>query len=388
MTAFKSFSNAMRFDALCRAVEQCTLCSRMIGRKKVFSAANGDISARVVFIAEAPGRLGADATGIPLFGDKTGDNFEALLELTGWRRHDVFITNAVICNPRDESGNNTTPTSREISNCFPYLAMVLELIQPQVVVTLGTTALESLNNIRRHDYVLRRDVGKALPWDGRVLVPLYHPGPRALIRRSLIEHESDFRSLRELVDSGGACLSRGLEGNRDEYFHDFQRLVFTIVHSLGPITYFKLTKLLYLVDLSALDRLGRSLTGEMYLREEEGPWPPALPRMIEPLKGREISVSYRGRVPVVGPGPSPRLDIDFGNEDLELIAAVLQRYGRLDNAGIKIAVYRTPPMQYILAQEKRGRNMRNLPVIYKDRVAPATDSAAAIPDEPEVYHRA
>jgi uracil-DNA glycosylase family 4 len=353
----------------------------MIGRKKVLSAANGDISARVAFIAEAPGRLGADATGIPLFGDKTGQNFETLLKQTGWRRQDVFITNAVICNPRDERGNNTAPTSREISNCSPYLAMILELIQPEVVVTLGATALEALNNIRRHDYVLRRHVGKALPWDGRVLVPLYHPGPRALIHRSLAEHVSDFRSLTGFVHSGGACLGGELEGSRDEYSHDFQRLVFAIVHSLGPVTYFKLTKLLYLVDLNALDRLGRSLTGEIYLRQEEGPWPPALPKMIEPLKGREISVSYRGRVAVVEPGPSPRLDIDFGNEELEVIAAVLQRYGKLDNAGIKIAVYRTPPMRYILTQEKRGRNMRNVPVIYKDTVAPVTDPAAPMPDE-------
>ena len=45
-------------------------------RRKVFSEANGNIDSKALFIAEAPGRLGADKTGIPLYGDRTGDNFE------------------------------------------------------------------------------------------------------------------------------------------------------------------------------------------------------------------------------------------------------------------------------------------------------------------------
>jgi DNA polymerase len=74
----------------------------MCNRRKVLSANNGNLNSKVVFIAEAPGRLGAECTGIPLYGDKTGENFEMLLGNIGWKREDVFITNSILCNPQDE----------------------------------------------------------------------------------------------------------------------------------------------------------------------------------------------------------------------------------------------------------------------------------------------
>lgn len=57
------------------SVDQCNLSPRLCSRKKVFSLLNGKLHSKVVFIAEAPGRLGAECTGIPLYGDKTGDTF-------------------------------------------------------------------------------------------------------------------------------------------------------------------------------------------------------------------------------------------------------------------------------------------------------------------------
>jgi hypothetical protein len=159
-------------------------------------------------------------------------------------------------------------------------------------------------------------------------------------------------------------------GNQSGSFHRFQKLAYTIIESVGSMTYFKLTKLLYLVDLEALGRLGKTVTGEVYLREKEGPWPPKLQEMIEPLEGREIEFFYKGRMPMVEPGPSPRIEIDFKEAELEIIEDVLHRYGQLDNTGIKIAVYRTRPMRYVREQEKLGRSMSNVPVIYKDKAVP------------------
>ena len=67
------------FEALTRRVQTCRACPRMEGRTRVLSRANGLVGARVMFVAEAPGRLGADRTGVPLSGDRTGRNFDALL---------------------------------------------------------------------------------------------------------------------------------------------------------------------------------------------------------------------------------------------------------------------------------------------------------------------
>jgi uracil-DNA glycosylase family 4 len=295
--SFQSFSRETRFEELCHTVKHCSLCQRLEEREPVLSKANGDIFTKVLFIAEAPGRLGADMTGVPLFGDQTGDNFEQLLSEIGWRRDDLFVTNAILCNPRDKKGNNSTPTSEEIANCMPYLEMTMELVEPEVVVTLGAVALEALKSIRIHSYVLKEHVGRLLPWNSRTLVPMYHPAPRARVHRSLQEQRADFLRLAELVDPRKGIMKRQRKQlhRRDEPFHDFQRLAYTIVESLGSISYFKLTKLLYLVDLNALERLGETLTGEIYIRQKEGPWPPKLREMIEPLEGREIRFFFRGR---------------------------------------------------------------------------------------------
>ena len=98
-----------KFEMLVENVNRCNLCVRMCGRTKVLSEKNGNIDSKVVFIGEAPGRLGADRTGIPFYGDQAGQNFERLLQFTGLTRKQVFITNAVLCNPRDEKGNNSPP---------------------------------------------------------------------------------------------------------------------------------------------------------------------------------------------------------------------------------------------------------------------------------------
>ena len=90
-----------------------------------------------MIVGEAPGRLGADASQLPFHGDKSGHNFEALLEFSGLNRSDVFITNAVLCNPKSGDGNNATPTKCEIVNCASNLQKQISLLNPMIVVTLG-----------------------------------------------------------------------------------------------------------------------------------------------------------------------------------------------------------------------------------------------------------
>jgi len=133
--SYQAFSKTARFNDLVESVQHCDLCPRLCGRRKVLSTANGSIESKVPFVAEAPGRLGAGRTGIPLYGDRTGDNFETLLGNIGWRREEVFITNAVLCNPTQKNGNNATPTDEEIANCSAYLEMVIALVSPDVIVT-------------------------------------------------------------------------------------------------------------------------------------------------------------------------------------------------------------------------------------------------------------
>jgi len=187
------------FRQLVELVQRCRMCPRMEGRTRVLGQANGNTQAQVLFIAEAPGRLGADHWGIPLFADRTGRNFEALLRAAHLERSSVFITNSVLCNPRDEHGRNATPTARELHNCSAHLRATIEIIQPHYVVALGRVALQALKTVAIHEAELMRDVGHPLRWNGRWLIPLYHPSPRACIHRPLQLQLEDYRRLGDFV---------------------------------------------------------------------------------------------------------------------------------------------------------------------------------------------
>jgi uracil-DNA glycosylase family 4 len=189
----------MKFNMLVENTNRCNLCSRMSGRIKVLSEKNGDINSRVLFIGEAPGRLGADRTGVPFRGDKAGENFEKLLVYAGLSRQNVFITNAVICNPRDEKGNNSPPNKDEIQNCSMYLSTLIDLLQPELIVTLGQCALRSLDLIETHQIELRRDVRKTIRWRKFSIMPMYHTSPRAIVYRTISEQKTDFKYLGEIL---------------------------------------------------------------------------------------------------------------------------------------------------------------------------------------------
>ncbi len=109
--------SADQFLQLVGAAQACRLCPTMDGRRRVLSEANGSPGARVMFIAEAPGRLGGEITGVPLSRDASGKRFTRLLELAGLTRAEVFITNAVLCNPRSPAGTNRPPSRGELLNC-------------------------------------------------------------------------------------------------------------------------------------------------------------------------------------------------------------------------------------------------------------------------------
>jgi len=191
----RDVATGLAFDRLVAEVNECHVCPRMDGRRRLLSRANGALRPRVVFIAEAPGRLGGDRTAVPLAGDQSGRNFDRLLAAAGLHRDDIFITNAVLCNPRDAAGRNAPPTPAELGNCSRHLAATIHLVQPPVIVTLGAVALRALQRLHPHDLLLARDVGRAVRWHECWLMPLYHPGPRAQIHRDFTRQADDFRQL-------------------------------------------------------------------------------------------------------------------------------------------------------------------------------------------------
>ncbi len=189
------------FLKLSEKARRCRRCEAMCDKTAVLSELNGNLAPRVFFLAEAPGRQGGDRTRRPFWGDKSGANFQVLLDSIGLPREEIFITNTVLCSPRAASGANRKPSKKEIANCADYLVKTINLIDPKIIVTLGSVALEALKTIEYHQIILRTDAGKIFRWQTRRLVPLYHPSPQvAASHRRMHEQLEDFKAVAEAIE--------------------------------------------------------------------------------------------------------------------------------------------------------------------------------------------
>jgi len=193
-------SKILQFKKLCEDAQSCRICPNLADKTAVLSDLNGSLNPKVMFIGEAPGRVGADRTRRPFFGDKSGNNFQTLLDSIGLSRDDIFITSAVMCSPRSATDANRKPTRTEIKNCSAYLIRVLDLIQPKIIATLGGVALEALTAIAYHEFRLKTHAGEILNWNGRTLLPLYHPSPQVIAtQRGLALQLKHFQTVGKLI---------------------------------------------------------------------------------------------------------------------------------------------------------------------------------------------
>jgi len=188
------------FNIIFTDAQACRICPGLADKTAVLSELNGALDPLVFFIGEAPGRAGADRTRRPFYGDKSGDNFQRLLDSISLRREEIFITSAVMCSPRSHTDANRRPTRSEIKNCASYLKRTLALIDPPIVATLGAVALEALQIIEPHGLSLALSAGTVNEWNGRKLVPLYHPSPQVTAsQRGLETQLRHFQALRQLI---------------------------------------------------------------------------------------------------------------------------------------------------------------------------------------------
>lgn len=144
------------------------------GEKKILVHGEGEIGARVMLVGEAPGEQ-ETLQGRPFVG-KAGKNLNEFLELAGMERGELYVTNAVKFRPTKRSAAGRTvnrpPTREEVSLFLPWLRREIELVAPEVIVTLGNVPLRALTGPK----AVIGDVHGALQEaDGLRLYPMYHP---------------------------------------------------------------------------------------------------------------------------------------------------------------------------------------------------------------------
>src|SRR5919108_464720 len=177
-------------EEVARVASTCTLCRLSSGRTQVVFG-DGNPDADVMFVGEGPG-FHEDRQGIPFVG-AAGQLLNQLLSEIGLDRRDVYITNVVLCRPP----GNRDPLPDEIDLCQPYLREQLDLVDPKVVVTLGNFATRVILD---RPVSISRVRGQRQIWNGRVVIPTYHPA--AVLRgggdasRTMGAVREDFASIR------------------------------------------------------------------------------------------------------------------------------------------------------------------------------------------------
>ncbi len=125
----------MDWNELEERIKNCKKCELWKVRTNVVIG-EGDKNARIVLVGEAPG-FNEDLQGRPFVG-AAGKFLNELLRIAGLKREEVYITNVVKCRPP----KNRNPTDEEINACSPYLDTQLKLINPKIVVAMGSIALK------------------------------------------------------------------------------------------------------------------------------------------------------------------------------------------------------------------------------------------------------
>jgi DNA polymerase len=153
--------------------------------------ADGRAAADIFVIGEAPGAQ-EDREGLPFVG-KAGELLRGGFEKVGLDEDQIYITNTVKCRPPD----NRDPREDELSACRSYLDRQLERVDPDVVLALGSFAIQYCLGEGTRVGASR---GTVHEWNGRDLVTTYHP---AYILRNNNEAQTfinDLNRVRTLLD--------------------------------------------------------------------------------------------------------------------------------------------------------------------------------------------
>lgn len=154
------------WEALTRECLDCRRCELAATRTHVVIS-RGNPLARLMLIGEGPGQH-EDETGLPFVG-RAGKLLDQILASVGLdQEQDIYICNVVKCRPP----GNRKPTPEEMAHCRPWLQRQIQLVNPDMVLLAGSTAMTGVLGIKTG---ITRMRGQWIERDGRVYMPVFHP---------------------------------------------------------------------------------------------------------------------------------------------------------------------------------------------------------------------
>jgi uracil-DNA glycosylase family 4 len=126
----------MKFGELNVQIQKCRKC-RLWKEAKNAVPGEGPPNAKIMLVGQNPGAE-EDKTGKPFVG-RAGKFLNKVLAENGFNREELFITNLV----KHTSPKNRKPLPDEIEACAPYLEEQIKMIEPKLVVLMGTVAWQA-----------------------------------------------------------------------------------------------------------------------------------------------------------------------------------------------------------------------------------------------------
>ena len=168
-----SGTKAERLAALKKQTSACTICPHLAKSRTQVVFGVGDPEAKLMFVGEAPG-ADEDEQGEPFVG-RAGQLLTKMIAAMELTREKVYIANVLKCRPDmpSKGSGNRKPTRDEMDACLPYLRTQVSVIAPQVIIALGSTAVEGLFGPQKTP--ISRLRGNWLELDGVPVRPTFHP---------------------------------------------------------------------------------------------------------------------------------------------------------------------------------------------------------------------
>lgn len=178
-------------QVLKNSVSHCHLCELSKTRKNIVFG-EGNKNSKIMFISDAPGNSENEIGQV--FVGRSGELLTKMIEnVLNIKRNEIYISNIVKCRPP----NNRIPTKSEFDLCKAYLFKQIELVKPEIIVTLGEVAYEYLTQEKIDIMKVR---GKSINFFDKVLIPTFHPN--FLLRNPSLKKEAylDMLKIKNLME--------------------------------------------------------------------------------------------------------------------------------------------------------------------------------------------
>lgn len=147
-------------------VKNCTKCQELSITRTNTVFADGNVNSKLAIIGEAPGK-DEDLQAKPFVG-RAGQLLNNILKACNLTRENVYILNILKCRPP----NNRNPNQEEITNCKPFLELQIKIVNPDIIICLGSIAAKTLLNTETNISELR---GNWYNYKNIKVMPTYHP---------------------------------------------------------------------------------------------------------------------------------------------------------------------------------------------------------------------